>query len=63
MAKLAAGYAGTQAEVADTDCIVFKFVGEVVLAFRHGADKDTDALFRVQCLDIVRYSYDRSFET
>lgn len=45
MAELAAGDAGTQAEIADADCVVLEFVREVVFAFRHGSDKHANAFF------------------
>lgn len=43
MAKLAAGHAGTQTVIADTDGFILEFISKVVLPFGHGADEDTDA--------------------
>lgn len=43
VAKLAAGHAGTQTVIADTDGLVLEFISKVVLPFGHGADEDTDA--------------------
>lgn len=63
VAELAAGNAGREAVVADSDLLVYIFVGEVVGAFGHGTDKDTYALFGSQVLDIVSRSHDLFVKT
>ena len=56
VAKLAAGYAGAEAVVADADGIVLVLVGEAVLAFGHGTDEDAGALLRSKVGDVVSNS-------
>lgn len=53
VAELAAGNAGTQAVVADTYRLVLERVGEVIVALRHGTNKDANALLRPQRLEVV----------
>ena len=53
VAKLATCYAGTQAVVADADRIVLNAVGEVVVPFCHGTDKDAHALFGSDVFDVI----------
>jgi len=62
MAELATCYTGTQTEVANTDCVVFELVREIVFAFGHGTDEDADALFRAQSLYVVGYSHNGCFK-
>ena len=57
MAELTARDAGAQTEVADTDRIILELIGKVILTFSHGTDKDADALFRPNILDVVFDSY------
>ena len=60
MTEFAACNASTEAVVADTDRLVLECIREVVLAFGHGADEDTDAFTGSQTLDVVFHSNDRS---
>lgn len=53
MAEFTASHTSTQAEVADTDGVVFEGIGKVIMTLGHGTNKDTDALIGVQRLDIV----------
>ena len=62
MTELAASNTSTQAEVADTDRLVLEIIGEVVLAFSHGADEDADAFVRCKALDIVFDPYNFCLE-
>lgn len=63
MAKFTASHTSTQAEVADTDGVVLEGVGKVIMTLGHGTNKDTDALFRIQRLDIVRCPYHGCLKT
>jgi len=63
VAELAARDAGAQAVVADTDRFVLECVGEVVLAFSHGSDKDADAFLGRKTLDVISYSDHLGIET
>ena len=53
VAEFAARDACAEAVITDTDSLVLKGIGEVVFAFRHGTDKDADALVGRQGLDII----------
>lgn len=46
VAELAAGHAGAETVVADTDRVVFESVREIVVALCHRSHKDTDTFFR-----------------
>lgn len=63
VAELAAGDTSRQGEIADANLLIDQGVGEVVVAFGHGADKDTDALLRGKCLDIVANAHKWSVKT
>lgn len=58
VAELAAGNTCAQTEVADTDGVILKGVGEVVLTFGHGANKHTHTLFWSQVCNVVTDAYD-----
>lgn len=45
VAELTTSDACAQAEVADTDRVVFDLVGEVILTFSHCSDKHADTFF------------------
>ena len=62
VAKLAAGYAGAEAVVADADGVVLELVGEAVLAFGHGTDEDADALLQSEVGDVVSDSHNGRVE-
>jgi hypothetical protein len=53
MTELAASYTGTQAVIADTDRLVLKIIGKVVLAFGHGADENAYAFVRRKALNVI----------
>lgn len=53
MAELAAGNAGTETVVADTDGFVLKGIGKVVFALSHGANKDANAFRGAQGVDVI----------
>lgn len=53
VAEFAAGHTCTQGVVADTDGFILERIGEVVMALGHSADKDSDALVRLQRFQIV----------
>lgn len=55
MTEFTARNTRTQAIVADADGLVFESICEVVLAFGHGSDKNTDAFSFSEALDIVSY--------
>src|SRR5690242_4110314 len=63
MTELAACYAGTEIEVADSDAIILDCVCEVVIALGHSTNKDCDALVLAETSDIVAQSYYFSIET
>lgn len=63
MAELAACNTGRQAVVADRDLVIDICVGKIVGTFRHGADKDADALLGVQAVDIAADGLHLSIET
>ena len=53
VAKLAAGDAGAEAEVTDTDGVVLEGIGKVIGAFSHGTDEDAHALPRAQIGNVI----------
>jgi hypothetical protein len=53
MTELAARHTGTQAIIADTDRLVLKIIGKVVLAFGHGADEDAYAFVWCKALNVI----------
>lgn len=63
VAEFAAGNAGTEVEVADTNAVVLDGIGEVIVALRHGADEDRNALVFVEATDVVTQTYDLGVET
>ncbi|KAG9796246.1 hypothetical protein KCU88_g352, partial [Aureobasidium melanogenum] len=63
MAELAAGDAGTETVVADTNSLVLEGIGKVVFALGHGTDKDADALVGAQGVDVISDSDDVGIET
>lgn len=62
MAKLAAGDAGRETEIADGDLLIDVCVGKVVGALSHGTDKDADTLIRVEPVDVAPDMGDRGVE-
>lgn len=63
MAELAASNTGGQAEVADTDGIILEGIGKVIATLGHSTDKDANALFRLELLDVVSDADDGGIET
>lgn len=63
VAEFAAGNAGTEVEVADTDAVVLDGIGEIIIALRHSTDKDCDALVLVEATDVITQAYHLSVET
>jgi hypothetical protein len=59
MAKLTAGHASTQVEIADTYRIILELVRKVILALGHGTDEHADALVWPEALDVVPDSHHR----
>ena len=55
MTKLATCHTGTEAVIADTDRFVLESIGEVVLPFCHGTNKDAYALSGPNGLDVISY--------
>lgn len=53
VAKFAASDTCAETVIADTDRFVLEGVGEIVLSFRHGTHKYTDAFAVVQGVDII----------
>lgn len=62
VAEFTAGHAGAEAVVADGDGVVFERIGKIVAAFRHGTDEDTNALIRIQSLDVISNADNLSIE-
>lgn len=63
VAELAACNAGTEVEIADANAVVLDRVREVVIALRHGTDKDCDTLVLVETSDVVAQAHNLSIET
>ena len=63
MRELAASNTCGQAVVADTDGLVPEGISEVVFAFGHGSNKDTNTLVGLEGIDIVSDSDDLGVET
>lgn len=57
VAEFTTCYASTERETADRNCVVFEGISKVIIAFSHGANEDTDALFGPKSLDIVLDAY------
>jgi hypothetical protein len=62
MAELAAGNAGTEVKLANSDAVVFDVVGKVVIAFGHGTYEYCDALALVEIANVVADTYDLGVE-
>ncbi len=62
MAKLTAGDARAQREVADADTIILPLIGKAVLPLGHGAHKDADAFVAAQPRHVVPDAHDRRVE-
>lgn len=52
MAELAASNTGRQSKIANRNLLINHGVSKVVSTLGHGTDKDADALFCSNCLDI-----------
>lgn len=63
MAELAAGHTGTEAVLADADCVVLESVREIVITLCHRSHKDTYTFFRSQICYVIPHSYYFSVET
>jgi len=63
MAEFTACNACAQAVVRDGNGLILEGISKVVLALGHSSHKDTDALFRSQCLDEVSHFDNFSIET
>lgn len=63
VAELAARHAGTQTVVANTDRVIFKRIGEIVMPFGHSTHKDTDTFTRANRIDVIFDSDDWSIVT
>ena len=63
MAELAAGNAGTQTVVADTDRVVLVLVRKVIPSLGHGTDKHADALLRAKRFDVISDTHHGCVET
>lgn len=63
VAELAACNTSTEAVVADGNCFILEFIGEVITTFGHGSHKDTDAFLRTKGADIFVDSNNRRFKT
>lgn len=61
--EFAAGNAGTEVEVADTDAIILDGIGKIIVALGHSADKDCDALVLIEAPDVVAQAHNLSIET
>jgi hypothetical protein len=57
MTKFAAGNAGTEVKVADSDAVVLQVIGEIIATFGHGSNKDCDALILIEAPDVVAYAH------
>jgi hypothetical protein len=62
MAKFAARNTCTQVVATDTDSIIFDRIGEIIVSFGHGSDKNANTFVFVQSLDIVSHAYNFRIE-
>jgi hypothetical protein len=62
VAEFTTCHTSTEGKVADRNSVVFECVGKVIIAFCHGTDKDADALFGSESLDIVFDTYNRALK-
>lgn len=63
VAELAAGNAGTEVEVADTNAVVLDCICEIIVTLRHSTDEDRDALVLVEATNVVAQADNLSVET
>lgn len=63
VAKFAARHAGAQAVVANTDRVIFKPIGEIIMTFGHCTHKDADTFARTNRVDVIFDADDWGIET
>lgn len=57
VAEFTTCHTSTEGEVADRDSVVFEGIGKVIIAFSHGTNEYTNALFGSESLDVVLDAY------
>lgn len=63
VAELAAGNAGTQVKLADSNGVILDLVSKVVVSLRHGSDENSNALLLVETRDVVADADDFGIKT
>lgn len=63
MAEFTAGDTGTQTVVTDTDGVVLKAVGKIIMALGHGTDENGNTLLGIQRLKVILSADNGGLET